>query len=81
MSSDSKAPSSRLFPPSEAPTVKHLLAADALAHLYEIREELDDTIRVIEAIKFDSQLRMGIIKGLNQLKKKISHFERYLGVY
>lgn len=81
MSTDSKVPSSRRFPPSEAPTVKHVLAADALAHLYEIQEEVGATIKVIESIRYDSQLRMGVVKGLNQIKKKIRLFEKYLGIY
>lgn len=81
MTNEAKPPSSRRFPPEEAPTVKHLLAADALAHLYELREELETTIITIEAIKYDSQLRMGIVSGLNKLKKKIRLFEKYLGIY
>jgi hypothetical protein len=81
MTRETKPPSSRGFTPSEAPTVKHTLAADAVAHLYEIREELDSNIKAIEAIRYDSQLRMEIVKGLNQLKRKIRSFEKYLGIY
>jgi len=81
MTRDSKPPSSRRFSPDEAPTIKHILASDALAHLYELREELESTIRVVESIQYDSELRMGIVKGLLQLKKKIRVFEKYLGIY
>lgn len=81
MTRESKPPSSRRFPPSEAPTLKHIQASDALAHLYELREELETTIRNVEAIQYDSELRMWIVKGLLQLKKKIRTFEKYLGIY
>ena len=81
MSTDSKIPSSRRFTSSEAPTVKHVLMADALAHLYEIREELETIIKAVEAIQYDSQLRMVVVRGLTQLKKRVKLFERYLGIY
>jgi len=81
MTNDTKPPSSRRFTSEESPTIKHVQAADALAHLYELREELETTISTIESIKYDSQLRMEIVRGLNQLKKRIRQFEKYLGIY
>jgi hypothetical protein len=81
MPSESKPPSSNGFPPEEPPTVKHLLAADAIAQLYEIQEEVGNTIQHVESLQYDSHLRLDVLNRLSLIKKKIRQFESYLGVY
>jgi len=81
MPSESKPPSSRDFPSEEPPTVEHRLAADVIAHLYEIQEEVEKTIQHVESIQCDSHLRLDVLSRLSLIKKKIRQFESYLGVY
>lgn len=81
MSAESNPPSSRDFPSEEPPTVKHRLAADILAHLYEIQEELEKTIQHVESIQYDSHLRLDVLNRISLIKKKIRQFESSLGVY
>ena len=81
MTQDSKPPSSKDFPSEEPPTVKHRLAADAIAHLYEIQAEVEKTIQHVESLQYDSHLRLDVLNRLSLIKKKIRQFEDYLGVY
>jgi hypothetical protein len=81
MTSDSKPPSSGNFTHEEVPTVRHRLEADALAHLYEIQEEVSRSIQFVESNRHSSHLRIGILSSLSEVKKKIKQFERDLGVY
>ena len=81
MSSETKPPSSRDFPSEEPPTVKHRLATDAIAHLYEIQAEVEKTIQHVESLQYDSHLRFDVLSRLSLIKKKIRQFESYLGVY
>jgi hypothetical protein len=78
---DSKPPSSLNFTSEEAPTARHRLEADALAHLCEIQEEVEKSIQFVESNKYSPYLRIGILNSLSEIKKKIRQFEKDLGVY
>jgi len=81
MAHDSSPPSSDGFSAEEAPTVNHRLAADAIAHLYEIQQEVEKIIQHVEALQSDSHLRLDVLNSLSRIKKKILQFESYLGIY
>ncbi len=81
MTRNQKEPVSRRFSPSEAPTVKRTTVADDLAHLYEIQNEVEQTIKFIEENQYNSEIRIRVINGLDRIKALIRQFEEYLGLY
>ena len=81
MASNSSPPSSGKFLPEESSTASHRLVADALAHLYEIQEEVEKVIHQVGSLQPNPHLRLDILNRLSTIKKKIRQFESYLGGY